>query len=98
MTFNEAEDFWRNILEAPDGYSADISREMVEAAVKAFEARKLYMADCENLREKLYHEQNRSDLISSVINYADASEAERAEATFYVDDFKVTITVERKGE
>lgn len=105
MTFNEAEEFWRETLDEIDTEENEdgtarimVSINMVETALKAFEAVKSYRVDCKNLREELSREQSHNNLISSVINYADDSGAERAEATFNVDDFKVTIIAERKGE
>lgn len=100
MTFNEAEEFWKkqlNKLTAEEDTdrvlfcSADIG--MIEATLKAFETIREYEVDL--AREK---ELNYKNLVASVINYADDSEAERAEATFNVDNYKITITAERKEE
>lgn len=100
MTFNEAEEFWKkqlNKLTAEEDTdrvlfcSSDI--DMIETAVKAFEAIRVY--EEELTREK---ELNYKNLVASVINYADDAGAKKAEATFDVDNYKVTITAERKEE
>ena len=107
MTFTEAEEFWRKqfdkLIAEEDTdrvlfCSADIG--MIEAALKAFEERREYeyKAECEKLREALESKPTPHDYLATVTNFADNSGAEKAEATFDVDNYKVTIIAERKEE
>lgn len=103
MTYPEAEEFWKkqlNKLTAEEDTdrvlfcSTDIG--MIEAAVKAFEARRMYKADCEKLREALANKPTPHDYLAIVTNFVDNSGTERAEATFDVGKYKVTVIAERK--
>ncbi len=103
MTYAEAEERWQKELEycqkelklfenKDDGVARImVSTALLKTTIKAFEAIRDYEIDL--AREK---ELNYKNLVASVINYADDSEAEKAEATFDVDNYKVTITAERK--
>lgn len=104
LDFDYAEELWKkvsDIVDATDGKGIDFYRlpkGMAEAALEAFEARKLYMADCEKLREALECKPTPHDYVVAMADFLNGSGAEQVEATFNVDNYKVTITAERKGE
>ena len=101
MTFTEAEGYWQKELELfedeGDGVvKTMISVSLLEATLKAFEARRMYKADCEKLREALESKPTHHDYVATVTNFVDDSGAEKAEATFDADNYKITITAERR--
>lgn len=104
MTFNEAEEFWRGELDAIKAESENgvarsmVSINMIETALKAFEARKEFEEHCNELRKKILELKAHEEPVALLVNYVNRYNMDEASTSFTVDNCKITVVAKRKGE